>query len=458
MTSFFRDPEVWASVAESVLVPLVADRDRHDVLRLWVPACSTGEEAYTLAMLALDEVERQGRDLDVKVFATDVDRDALEIASRGRYRKGQMTGVDEARLERYFTEVDGVHTVSSALRRSVMFAPHNVTNDAPFTRLDIISCRNLFIYLNADLQARVLRGFHFALRAGGALVLGTSEGLGEQEELFAPVDATNKIFRAAGGRRLRLGRRTEPIGRLRPEERTPPPGRCSPPPRRACRVPGAGAPGRAVPAAIGAGGWERFGPPRLRRRVRVPAPRPRCGRAAPRRPGPAVGAHRAGRRSVPGPAHRRARRLPGQHRRRGRAAGAVAVRVLPVGDGPGRRSAMVVFERPGVPLADLPMPADTVLVQLEELRWSCSGRGRSSSRWWSSSRAPTRSCRPPTRRWWRPTRSCRPPTRSCRASTRSCSPSTPRTPAASASSRCCAPISTTSSPPPTWARWWWTTS
>ncbi|MGD9750691.1 MAG: chemotaxis protein CheB, partial [Acidimicrobiia bacterium] len=180
VTSFFRDPEVWASVAESVLVPLVADRDRHDVLRLWVPACSTGEEAYTLAMLALDEVERQGRDLDVKVFATDVDRDALEIASRGRYRKGQMTGVDEARLERYFTEVDGVHTVSSALRRSVMFAPHNVTNDAPFTRLDIISCRNLFIYLNADLQARVLRGFHFALRAGGALVLGTSEGLGEQ--------------------------------------------------------------------------------------------------------------------------------------------------------------------------------------------------------------------------------------------------------------------------------------
>lgn len=201
VTSFFRDPEVWDGLVERVIRPLVAEAPERGVLRLWVAACSTGEEAYSLAMVVLDEIEAQGRSLELRVFATDIDREGLELAAQGRYRPSQLAGVSDERRERYFNKSDGAFTVSPQLRRCVMFAHHDVTSDAPFTRLDLVSCRNLFIYLNGDLQSRVLGAFHFALKPGGALMLGASETLSEVDDLFAPIEGGKKLFRTTGTRR-----------------------------------------------------------------------------------------------------------------------------------------------------------------------------------------------------------------------------------------------------------------
>lgn len=201
VTSFFRDPDMWEALSQRVIAPLIASTNRHDSLRMWVPACSTGEEAYTLAMVMLDEMERQDRYLELKVFATDIDREGLDVGARGRYREAQLGGVSDERLARYFNRSDGAYVVSAQLRKCVMFAHHNVTRDAPFTRLDMVSCRNLFIYLNNELQSRVLGAFHFALKPGATLVLGSSETLGEQTDRFVPVDSARKIFRSIGERR-----------------------------------------------------------------------------------------------------------------------------------------------------------------------------------------------------------------------------------------------------------------
>ena len=198
VTGFFRDPDAWEILRQRVIVPLVASREPDGSIRAWVAACSSGEEAYTLAMLLAEEAERVGKALDIKVFATDAAERTLQNARHGVYPGGIEAEIVPERLERFFQKEDAVYRVRQELRERVVFAPQNVLQDPPFSRLDIVTCRNLLIYLEPDLQQRLLSLLHFGLREGGALFLGTSETTGGGDELFEPIDKKARIFRRVG--------------------------------------------------------------------------------------------------------------------------------------------------------------------------------------------------------------------------------------------------------------------
>jgi PAS domain S-box-containing protein len=198
VTGFFRDPDAWESLRERVIAPLVAAREPEGSIRCWVTACSSGEEAYTLAILLVEEAERAGKRLDIKVFATDMAERALGHARAGVYPGGIESEITPERLERFFERDDAVYRVRQDLRECVVFAPQNVLQDPPFSRLDIASCRNLLIYLEPEIQQRVIALLHFGLREGGALFLGTSETVAGADELFEPIDKKARIFRRLG--------------------------------------------------------------------------------------------------------------------------------------------------------------------------------------------------------------------------------------------------------------------
>ena len=196
VTSFFRDPEMFHILETRVLPALIEARGAHESVRVWVPGCATGEEAYSLAMLLVERVGAIGRDSVPQVFATDVDRGALEVARRGVYPESVLMDLSRQRLERFFTRVDDGHwQVKKPLREIVLFAPHNLLSDTPFSRLDLVSCRNLFIYLEPQVQQTLLELFHFALNDGGFLILGPSESIGRQVELYQPFSKKWRIFR-----------------------------------------------------------------------------------------------------------------------------------------------------------------------------------------------------------------------------------------------------------------------
>ncbi|MBY0461464.1 MAG: hypothetical protein K2V38_29455, partial [Gemmataceae bacterium] len=198
VTGFFRDPDAWAVLRERVVVPLVEAREPGAPVRAWVTACSSGEEAYSLAMLLTEESDRAGKRLDIKVFATDLAERSLSHARAGVYHGGIESEVSAERLARFFTRDDEVYRIRQDLRDRVVFASQNVLQDPPFSRLDIASCRNLLIYLEPEVQHRVLSLLHFGLREGGALLLGSSETVSGVEELFEPVDKKFRIFRRVG--------------------------------------------------------------------------------------------------------------------------------------------------------------------------------------------------------------------------------------------------------------------
>lgn len=199
VTRFFRDEESFEVLANDVFPALVAAAHKADPLRLWVPGCATGQEAYSYAMVLAEAIERAGAQVDFKLFATDVDRDALQFAAEGAFRASQVAEVSPERLERFFSLHGETYVVDRALRRSIVFAPHNIARDPPFTRLDLISCRNLLIYLNASLQKRVLSTLASALNPEGYLVVGASESLGELADTFRITDSRWKIFRRVPG-------------------------------------------------------------------------------------------------------------------------------------------------------------------------------------------------------------------------------------------------------------------
>ena len=198
VTGFFRDGQAWEALRERVIVPLVAAREPGASVRCWVTACSSGEEAYTMAMLLVEEADRTGKMLDIKVFATDMAERSLQNARSGVYPGGIEAEIIPERLERFFLREDSVYRVRQDLRERVVFAPQNLLQDPPFSRLDIASCRNLLIYLEPPVQQRVLSLLHFGLREGGALFLGTSETVIGPEELFEPIDKKARIFRRVG--------------------------------------------------------------------------------------------------------------------------------------------------------------------------------------------------------------------------------------------------------------------
>ncbi|MBK6293110.1 MAG: EAL domain-containing protein [Rhodoferax sp.] len=205
VTEFFRDAAVFTQLADEVLPDLLRGRDASDELRIWSAACANGEEAYSLAMLALEAASRMGFHGNVKVFATDLAADALTHASRGSYSAQAVAAVPEALLRRYFQrDPQGGARVDATLRRHVVFARHNLLSDPPFTRIDLAVCRNLLIYLKPAAQLKALSQLHFSLKPHGLLLLGASETVGEFEaRAFSPVDRSNKLFRKQTGIVLR---------------------------------------------------------------------------------------------------------------------------------------------------------------------------------------------------------------------------------------------------------------
>jgi two-component system, chemotaxis family, CheB/CheR fusion protein len=197
VTSFFRDAPLWVKLKESVIPGIISHQEEVSILRAWVPACSTGEEAYSLAMVfteAIEAVRPQGR-VSLQIFATDLDKDAIEAARRAVYPHNIAADVSPERLERFFNKTDEGYRVKIEIREMVVFANHNILMHPPFTKIDILSCRNLLIYLDAELQRKVLGLFFYSLKSDGYMVLGSSETLGNQSSIFTVVDPKLKIFR-----------------------------------------------------------------------------------------------------------------------------------------------------------------------------------------------------------------------------------------------------------------------
>lgn len=199
VTSFFRDAEAFQALETEVIVPLVRAKPPDAPLRIWSAGCATGEEAYSLGMVVLEQLAAAPKTCPVQIFATDVDEDALEVARRGIYPESIVTDVSPERLGRFFTHVgDASYQVSKQLREIVVFARQNLVTDAPFSKLDVIVCRNLLIYLEPDIQKKVLALLHFSLNEGGFLFLGPSETVGRHIDLFEPVSKKWRIFRRIG--------------------------------------------------------------------------------------------------------------------------------------------------------------------------------------------------------------------------------------------------------------------
>ena len=194
VTSFFRDPEAYNVIGEQVLAKLIEAKLPEDTLRCWVVGCSTGEEAYSFAILISEAMEKLQRHLNVQIFATDIDESAIESARKGVYPAGIADDVSEERLRQFFIKGKGFFKVKKQIRDMVVFSLQSVIKDPPFSRLDLVSCRNLMIYLDATLQKKMIPMFHYTLNPGGILLLGTSESIGEFTDLFQKVDTKWKVF------------------------------------------------------------------------------------------------------------------------------------------------------------------------------------------------------------------------------------------------------------------------
>ncbi|UQA59153.1 chemotaxis protein CheB [Polyangium aurulentum] len=204
VTAFFRDPQAWKILEEEVLPDIIARKQNDEPVRVWVPGCSLGQEAYTLAILVLEALEKARKRCPVQVFATDIDPDALNEARAGIYSEDIVDELSPDRLRRFFIKHDQDYQVIRRLRDCVTFAPQNLISDPPFSKLDLVTCRNLLIYLEPSSQERAISLFHFALRDGGYLFLGSSENLGHRARLFETISKKWRVYRRIG-----QGRSTE---------------------------------------------------------------------------------------------------------------------------------------------------------------------------------------------------------------------------------------------------------
>jgi two-component system CheB/CheR fusion protein len=202
VTQFFRDSESFEAVKSVIFPKIVAEQPPGSPIRVWVPGCSTGEEVYSLAICLLEYLEERVNQAPVQLFGTDISEHALEKARTGLYGENITADVSPERLKRFFLKVDRGYQISKRIRDVCVFARQDLSKDPPFSKLDLISCRNVLIYLSAGLQRRVLPVFHYALKPRGFLLLGNSETIGAYAEIFAPVDKKHKIFakRTTGAR------------------------------------------------------------------------------------------------------------------------------------------------------------------------------------------------------------------------------------------------------------------
>ena len=202
VTSFFRDPPAWDYLRAEILPRLVAEKDDDEPFRIWSAGCASGEEAYTLAMVAAEALGPEAVRERVKIYATDVDEDALSQARQARYTAKQVEGVPPELLERHFERNGDGYVFSKELRRSVIFGRHDLIQDAPISRIDLLVCRNTLMYLNSETQSHVLARFSFALREGGCLMLGKAEMLLTHSDLFTSLDLKRRVFRKVPGATL----------------------------------------------------------------------------------------------------------------------------------------------------------------------------------------------------------------------------------------------------------------
>jgi two-component system, chemotaxis family, CheB/CheR fusion protein len=199
VTSFFRDPEAWEFIASNVIPQLLAQRGPNDPLRVWSAGCASGQEAYTLAMLLAEALGQEGFRHRVKIYATDVDEEALAEARAATYDAKAVESVPPELLARYFEEVKGRYMFHKELRRAVIFGRNDLVKDAPISRVDLLVCRNTLMYLNAETQRTLLGRLHFALGRQGILFLGHAEMLLSHRDRFTPIDLKNRVFRKATG-------------------------------------------------------------------------------------------------------------------------------------------------------------------------------------------------------------------------------------------------------------------
>ncbi len=205
VTEFFRDPEAFEALQKVVIAELFEDREEDEPIRVWVPACSTGEEVYSIGMLIVEEAARRGVYADFKIFATDLDESALGKARKAVYSEAACAQMSDERRDRYMVpESSGGYRVVNEIRERVLFAVHDILKEPPFARQDLVSCRNLLIYLENEAQRQVFEVLHYSLKPKGRLFLGASEFIGEARDLFKVVDRSNRIYRPKSLAKKRL--------------------------------------------------------------------------------------------------------------------------------------------------------------------------------------------------------------------------------------------------------------
>ncbi len=197
VTNFFRDVAVWEKLKETVIPDLISNLPNGYVIRAWITGCSTGEEAYSLAIVfkeALEKVKNE-KNVTLQIFATDIDSDAIEKARKGFFNQNIVNDVSPERLSQFFTKEEDGFQINTTVREMVVFAPHNVIKDPPFTKLELLFCRNLLIYLEPELQKKIMNLFHYSLNTGGVMLLGSAENENSQNNQFTSIDAKLKLYK-----------------------------------------------------------------------------------------------------------------------------------------------------------------------------------------------------------------------------------------------------------------------
>jgi two-component system CheB/CheR fusion protein len=194
VTSFFRDPIVYQALSNKIFPAMFKDRKENDTLRIWTPACANGEEAYSLAICLFNFLKDKSLATPFQIFGTDLNESAIDKARAGVYHKSALANVSPQDLERYFVKTDGRYQVVKSIRDVCIFATHNLLNDPPFSRMDLISCQNVLIYIETNPQRKILQSFHYSLKPAGYLLLGKSETIGSSTELFNQADKELKIY------------------------------------------------------------------------------------------------------------------------------------------------------------------------------------------------------------------------------------------------------------------------
>lgn len=199
VTNFFRDPPVWEKLKEKIFPDIISNLQEGSVLRAWVPGCSTGEEAYSLAMIFKESLEKSKshEGFSLQIFATDLDNEAIESARRAIFPLNIASDVSTGRLTRFFNKTEDGYRVNAEIREMVVFANHNIIMHPPFTKIDILSCRNLLIYMDTELQKKIFGLFYYSINPEGYMLLGSAETIGSQSALFTTVDSKLKIFKRA---------------------------------------------------------------------------------------------------------------------------------------------------------------------------------------------------------------------------------------------------------------------